>query len=57
MKWLVITGAILLILFIILCNYLGRTKCPKCKSRNVTELSRKEISSEPKLFKETVRIK
>lgn len=56
MKWLLIAGIAFLLLSI-LYNYLGRTKCPKCDSRNVTELSRREISSEPKLFKETVRIK
>ncbi len=56
MKWLLIAGAAFLLLSI-LYNYLVRTKCPQCKSRNVIELSRKEISSEPKLFKETVRLK
>lgn len=38
-------------------NYLGRAKCPNCKSRKSHELGRTELNSEPKLFKETVRIK
>lgn len=55
--WLLIVGGIALVLLAILCNYLGRAKCPKCKSRKLYELTRTEINSEPKLFKETVRIK
>lgn len=56
MKWLLITGAALLLLSI-LYNYLRRAKCPKCKSRKVYEIDRTELDSEPKFFKETVRIK
>ena len=55
--WFLIAVAVWLVLFIILCSYLRRTKCPNCKSRKIYELSRTELNSEPKLFKETVRIK
>lgn len=55
--WLLIAGAAALVLLKILCGYLGRAKCPGCKSRKVYEINRTEINSEPKLFKETVRIK
>lgn len=55
--WLLIAGVIALVLLKILCSYLERVKCPNCKSRKVYELSREELDSEPKLFKETVRIK
>lgn len=54
---LLIVGAIVLILIIILCKYLGRIKCPRCHSGKVCELRRTQIGFEPKLFKETVRIK
>lgn len=56
MKWLIIT-AVALLLLSVLCKYLERTKCPNCKSRKVYEIDRTELDSEPKLFKETVRIK
>lgn len=55
--WLLIAGITALVLLSILCNYLGRIKCPYCKSRKIYELNRTELNSEPKLFKETVRIK
>ncbi len=55
--WILITGIIVLILIGILCSYLQRTKCPNCNSRKVCELNRTNLGSEPKLFKETVRIK
>ena len=55
--WLLIAGVLAFVLLIILCNYLGRAKCPNCKSRKTHELSRTELNSEPKLFKETIRIK
>lgn len=56
MNWLIITVAVLLLLSI-LCKYLERAQCPNCKSRKVAEIGREEIGSEPKLFKETVRLK
>lgn len=55
--WLLIAGAIALVLLAILCNYLGRTKCPNCKSRKIYEINRTKLKSEPKLFKENVKIK
>lgn len=53
MKWLIIAGAVFLLLAI-LSAYLGRAKCPNCKSRKTHEINRTELESEPKLFKETV---
>ena len=55
--WLLIAGVIALVLLAILCNYLGRTKCPNCKSRKIYEINRTKLKSEPKLFKENVKIK
>lgn len=55
--WLLIAGVIALVLLAILRNYLGRTKCPNCKSRKIYEINRTKLKSEPKLFKENVKIK
>jgi hypothetical protein len=54
--WLLITWLIALVLLVMLCNYLGRAKCPNCKSRKLCELNRTELNSEPKLFKELVSV-
>lgn len=37
--------------------YLGRTKCPYCKSRKVTVMQKNVLYTEPVLFKEEVKIK
>lgn len=54
--WLFISAAAI-ILIGLLCRYLSRAKCPDCNSRKVREIGRTELDSEPKLFKETVKIK
>ncbi len=54
---ILIAGVIILIGILVICSYLQRTKCPNCNSRKVCELNRTKLNSEPKLFKETVRIK
>lgn len=55
--WLLILVIFALILIGLLCRCLRCAKCPNCNSRKVCEIGRTELNSEPKLFKETVKIK
>ena len=53
--WVAVGGVVLVLL--IKCAYVLQTKCPYCKSKKITVISKKELYSEPMMFKETVRIK
>lgn len=53
--WIAVGVGVLLIL--IIGAYIFQTKCPYCKSKKITVISKKELYSEPMMFKETVRIK
>ena len=53
--WVAVGGVVLVLL--IKCAYVLQTKCPYCKSKKITVTSKKELYSEPVMFKENVRIK
>lgn len=54
--WLILI-IILIIFIMVICWYLKLTKCPKCKSRQVKVIQKKQLHVEDIFFKETVKIK
>lgn len=52
-----IIGGLVLILFIAVCTYLSKPKCPKCKNRNADFVKKEFIREETVYFKDEETIK